>query len=412
MPSRPPTPDAPGPASPPGAVAALLSLALAGICAFLNVYATQPLLPLLGGAFGVSEASAALTVSAPPIAIALASPFVGALAERVGRRRLIVGSLFALSVPTLLAATAPGLRSLLAWRFAQGLAVPGVYAVSISYVAAEWAEGGLGRAMAIVVSGNVVGGFLGRVVAALVAERAGWRAAFVALGALTLAGALAVARGLPRDRRPAARRGSPLAGLRALAGHLDDPRLLATFAVGFNVLFTLVATFTYVTLYLSEPPFRLGAGPLSWMFSVYLVGALVVPFAGRWIDRVGPRAGLAAALVGALAGGGLTLVHSLWVIGLGLALSCSAAFVSQSASTSHLQATAPAEVRSAASGVYVSCYYLGGSAGGALPALAWHAGGWPACVALVAAVQLASLALALRFWRRPAAGVDLSAAAA
>ncbi|WP_242340293.1 MFS transporter, partial [Anaeromyxobacter sp. SG66] len=215
MPSRPLPPQAP---RPPGPVAALLSLALAGICAFLNVYATQPLLPLLGVAFGVSKAAAALTVSAPPIAIALASPFVGALAERVGRRRLIVGSLFALSVPTLLAATAPGMRSLLAWRFAQGLAVPGVYAVSISYVAAEWAEGGLARGMAIVVSGNVVGGFLGRVVAALVAERAGWRAAFVALGAITLAGALAVARGLPPERRPAPRRGPPLAALRALAG--------------------------------------------------------------------------------------------------------------------------------------------------------------------------------------------------
>jgi hypothetical protein len=49
--------------------------------------------------------------------------------------------------------------------------------------------------------------------------------------------------------------------------------------------------------------------------------------------------------------------------------------------------------------VYVSCYYIGGSAGGLVPAAAWHVGGWPGCVALVAAVQLGTLTLALRFWR-------------
>jgi len=37
--------------------------------------------------------------------------------------------------------------------------------------------------------------------------------------------------------------------------------------------------------------------------------------------------------------------------------------------------------------------------GGVLPAALWHLGGWPACVALVAAVQLVTLVIAWRFWR-------------
>ncbi|HYG67058.1 MAG TPA: hypothetical protein VD838_05340, partial [Anaeromyxobacteraceae bacterium] len=45
----------------PAPVAALLALGLAGVCAFLNVYATQPLLPLLAHGFGVAEGAAALT---------------------------------------------------------------------------------------------------------------------------------------------------------------------------------------------------------------------------------------------------------------------------------------------------------------------------------------------------------------
>lgn len=83
----------------------------------------------------------------------------------------------------------------------------------------------------------------------------------------------------------------------------------------------------------------------------------------------------------------------------GLAVTCTAAFVSQSASTTYLRAAAPERVRPVASGLYVSSYYLGGAAGGVVPALAWQLGGWPACVALVALVQLATMALARRFWR-------------
>ncbi|HET9598464.1 MAG TPA: MFS transporter, partial [Anaeromyxobacteraceae bacterium] len=110
----------------------MLALGLAGLCAFLNVFATQPLLPLLGDVFGVSNAAAALTVSAPAIAVALAAPFAGALSDRLGRRRVMVGALFALAVPTLLAATSGGIPALIAWRFAQGLPVAGVYAVGIA----------------------------------------------------------------------------------------------------------------------------------------------------------------------------------------------------------------------------------------------------------------------------------------
>jgi len=374
-------------------------LGLAGVCAFVNFYATQPLLPLFAEAFGVTKGEAARTVSAPPVAVALASPWIGALAGRVGKRRVIVVSLFLLVVPTVLAATASGIWTLVGWRFLQGLAVPGIYAVSISYVSEAWHGRDVGLALSTLVSSNVVGGFLGRVVAAFAAERLSWRAAFVALGVLTLAGALAVARWLPEARTAPAR--AVPAPLGSRLRDLARPRLLATYAVGFNVLFTLVATFTYVTFYLSAPPFGLGPVALSWMFVVYLFGALVTPLAGRFLDRVGSRRTLTVAAGCGILAGGLTLVPRLWAVAVGLAVACSAAFVSQAASTNFLHRAVPREAHPAASGVYVAAYYLGGSAGGVAPALAWHAGGWPACVALVVLVQVVTMALALWAWAAP-----------
>ena len=183
---------------------------------------------------------------------------------------------------------------------------------------------------------------------------------------------------------------------------LTEGTIVATLTVGFNVLFTQVAVFTYVTFHLAGPPYDLGLSQLSSLFVVYLVGAVITPFAGGWVDRVGSRATVTASVGLALVGAALTLVPAVWVVVVGLAMCATATFVNQAAAVSFLQRASPPEVRSTASGVYVSCYYIGGSAGGVLPAAAWHLAGWPGCVALIALVQLATVALALRFWRSAA----------
>jgi MFS family permease len=65
---------------------------LAGSAAFLDLYATQPLLPLLARTFNASTFKVGLTVTAPTVAVALSAPFIGRLADRLwpaaGDRRL------------------------------------------------------------------------------------------------------------------------------------------------------------------------------------------------------------------------------------------------------------------------------------------------------------------------------------
>lgn len=384
--------------------AALFAFGLAGFCSFLGFNATMPLLPLLQQVFGVGKAEAALTVSAPPIAVALASPFVGLLTRRLGHRRIIVSALLVLPLPTVLAATAPTMHALVGWRFLQGLVVPGIYAVTMAYLSLEWPAHELGRAMAALVTGNVVGGFTGRFLSGIAADHlGGWRASFVLLGVLTAAAAVTASRLLPPDRRE---RGAGAAAAPERARPRDvlgEPRLLATFAVGFMVLFSLTATFTYVTFYLAAPPFRLGTSALSYLFTVYLVGAVVTPAAGRWIDRVGSRRAITVAVASAMVGGALTLAPSLPLVVAGLAAISTAVFVSQSASTTFLRVAAPARARGVASGLYVAIYYVGGAMGGIVPAFAWRLGGWTACVVFIGAVQLATILVARRAWRAAAA---------
>ena len=63
---------------------------LAGVAAFLDIYSTQPLLPLLTRTFGASTFEAGLTITAPTVAVAIFAPFIGRLADRLGFRRVIV----------------------------------------------------------------------------------------------------------------------------------------------------------------------------------------------------------------------------------------------------------------------------------------------------------------------------------
>lgn len=381
---------------------ATIAVTLAGIAAFLNLYATQPLLPMLARVFGVSKAAIGTTVSAATIGVALSAPFCGAFAERIGRRRVIVTATFVLAIPTLLAATAQSLTALVVWRFLQGVVMPGIFGVTIAYIAEEWPAWRVARTMSFYVSGTVFGGFLGRVIHGYAATHRlfgrfepSWRTGFVIVAALDLLFCAAIARWLPADRKTAAAARAGGGMLR----HLANPRLLATFAVGFNVLFSLVAIFTYITFHLAAPPYSLTPAQLSTLFVVYLAGLVVTPLAGIGIARAGSRAALIVAVGASMAGVAMTLLHPLPLILAGLVLCSSGVFVCQSASTSYIQVAAPPGGRSSAAGLYVSCYYSGGSAAGVLPGLFWSLGGWRACVTLVLAVQAITIAIASVWWK-------------
>jgi predicted MFS family arabinose efflux permease len=170
----------------------VLMIALIGYCVFLNVYATQSLLPLFSNVFQASKFAVSLTVSATTVGIALAAPVAGLLAEQIGRRRVMVGSVMLLTLPVLLSATAPGLHALIGWRFVQGLIMPGIISVTMAYVSEEWAQGGAAAVMAAYVAGNVLGGVSGRFLSGQVAAHINWRAAFIALGCVNAIGAIAV----------------------------------------------------------------------------------------------------------------------------------------------------------------------------------------------------------------------------
>ena len=375
-----------------------LAVATAGFSAFVNLYSPQALLPELSREFGVGAAEISNIMTAGAAAIALTAPFTGAVADVLGRKRVIAVAMFASVVPTLLMAFVPGVTGLVACRFVQGLLLPPITAVTVAYIGDEWPPSQIAGVTGFYISGSSIGGFCGRFIPGIVADLAGWRAAFVVVALLTLATAAIVTMALPRETR-FVRSGGLAASVRQMLRHLRNPKLLATYAIGFGVLFNFIATFTYVSFHLATPPYNFSSTLLGAIFFTYLVGSVAVPWVGRAITRFG-RPHFVLGVIAAWIGGALLLLApAVSIIIAGLTLCAVCGMLCQAVSTGYVAMTAT-EGRSSAVGLYVSMFYVGGSFGAFLPGLAYEAAGWSACVAMIVAMLAVMAAIVALAWER------------
>src|SRR5579872_782810 len=262
------------------------AVATAGFCAFVNLYSPQALLPELAREFGASAGAISSLMTARTAAIALTAPFTGILADSAGRKRLITAAMFAIVVPTVVMTMVGTVPELAFWRFIQGLLLPPIFTVTVAYIGDEWPPDEVPRVAGLYVSGSSIGGFCGRFIPGMFADLIGWRAAFGVVALITLVAAIVVALTLTPERR-FVRSGGLATSIVQMVRHLRNPRLLATYAIGFGVLFSFIGTFTYVSFHLAAPPYRFSSTLLGALFCTYLGGSLVVPWTGRAIALFG-----------------------------------------------------------------------------------------------------------------------------
>jgi len=375
-----------------------LAAGIAAYCSFINLYSPQAILPLLSNEFGAGAAEISTIMTAGTLAVALTAPFTGTVADVLGRKRVIVAAMAVLALPTVMASLSPSLSALVFWRFMQGLVLPPIFAVTVAYIGDEWPAREAAAAAGVYTSGASLGGFSGRFVTGVLADLIGWRLAFDVLALITLVGAAAVFVLLPRERK-FVRSAGLAASARQMLGHLRNRQLIATYAVGFSVLFCFIATFTFISFRLAAPPYNFSATLLGAIFLTYLVGSVSTPWTGWVIGRFGRRQFMIGTIALWICGIALTLAAPIWAIVGGLTLCAGCGLMCQSVSTGYVTITAQAG-RSSAVGLYVSSFYIGGSFGAALGGVAWTLAGWPACVALVAAMLIIMATIVALAWSR------------
>jgi YNFM family putative membrane transporter len=362
-----------------------LALFSAGLATFALMYAVQPLMPVFSTAFHVSPAASSLTLSLTTLPLALSMLGASALADRHGRKPVMVASLLASATLSTACAAAPGLPALLVLRALMGISLGGLPSIAMTYVAEEMAPAAVGLAMGLFIGGSAIGGMSGRLLAGLLAAHVNWRVALAAIGGEGFTCALLLARFLPAGR-VTTRQSIALRSLgRAAAGHLRTPIMRRLFGQGFLLMGSFVTIYNYVAYRLLAPPYALNPDHVSLIFSVYLVGVVTSSVMGHAALRRGRRRILLLNIALMLAGVALTLPAWLPALVLGIAIFTAGFFGAHSVASAWVGAAARQD-RAQASALYLLAYYIGGSLAGTLAGLLWPHAGWPAIAAFVAAM--------------------------
>ena len=276
-----------------------LALVAAGFSTYALLYCVQPLLPVFSQALKVSPSVSSLSLSVTTAALAGAMLVAGRVSDVSGRKPIMAISLFAVGLLTVACSFAPSWTTLLAIRGLTGVALAGVPAVAMAYLAEEVHPRDLGGAMGLYIAGNAYGGMAGRVLTGFLIDATGsWRVSIGVIGGFGIAAAALFVALLPPSRRFAPEAGVSIGHLgRAFARHLRDPGLAQLFLVGFLLMGGFVTTYNYLGYRLIEPPFDLSQAFAGSIFLVYLLGGP----ASAWFGRLGGRYGRGRMMVAAMA---------------------------------------------------------------------------------------------------------------
>jgi len=368
-----------------------------GLIAFLTVvdlFATQAILPSLTQAYQVTPAAMSFAVNASTMGMAVAGLTVAFFSRHIDRRIGILISLCVLAIPTALLAVAPDITTFMVLRITQGLCMASAFTLTLAYLGEECSAMDAGGAFAAYITGNVASNLVGRLISAGVADHFGLAANFYFFSALNLAGAVLVYFTI-RTTMPISPTGEvPSTAVEIWAKHLRNPPLLASFGIGFCILFAFIGTFTFVNFVLVREPLSLGRMEIGLVYFVFLPSIVTTPFAGSAVRRYGTRPTFWTAL--AMAGLGLPLLlqPNLKSVIVGLMLVGVGTFFAQAAATGFVGRVATTD-RGSASGIYLGCYFLGGLVGTAILGQAFDRLGWLACVIGIALALATAAYLAI-----------------
>lgn len=368
-----------------------------------NNYYNQPLLGLIAKDFVVAEGTVSKISVLTQLGYACGLLFIVPLGDKLLRKRLILADLVLVVVALLLMAFGSKLWMLFVSSFFIGVTsvIPQIFVPMTAELSTpEKKSSNIGMVM----SGLLMGILLSRFLSGIVGEYWGWRAMFqLAAGTMVLTWLL-VFFFLPELKPNFI--GSYVSLMKSV-GELavTQPRLrVAAFrgAMGFGAM---SAVFTTLVFHMEGAPFYAGASVVGSFGLVGAVGAFAAAFVGRLNQRLSIYQLIYLSIVVLLLSwlfiyfGGdsyVGLVIGIILIDLGL-------------QSSHIMNqtdyfSIPTNATSRLNTVYMVSYFIGGSLGTYLAALAWQYAGWGGVCAVGATFSALALLAHIAYGKRPAKG--------
>lgn len=171
----------------------LLVAVMCGLIVFVDGFDAQAMgyvAPALTGALKISRGVLGSVISSGLVGMMIGALVSGPLADRIGRKPVLIGCALVFGVGSLLTATAQSVESLMAWRAITGLgmggAMPNAIALTSEYMPRRRRAG----AVTMMICGFSLGAAVGGFVAASLIPRFGWPSVFIVGGVFPIVIAL------------------------------------------------------------------------------------------------------------------------------------------------------------------------------------------------------------------------------
>lgn len=373
---------------------ASIALFLGGFVTFATLYATQPLLPILAKDFGISAPAASITLSITTGIMAIMMLIVATISDVIGRKRIMVVSMFLTSIIGVLTAFSPSFTTLVLLRGALGLCIAGLPSIAMTYIGEEFEPSGLGKVMGLYICGNAIGGMTGRVFIGIVTDISSWRIALGLLGIITVICSILFWRTLPNPLNSKKQTVNFQSMWNAYAVHFKNKQLVATIFLGFTLMGSFVTLYNYIGFLLEEPPYSLSQTFIGFLFIVYLMGTFSSVFMGKQADLHGRSFTLMVSITIMMIGAIVTLVPNLIIKIIGLSIFTFGFFGSHSIASASIEKYAEVNKAQAAA-LYLLFYYLGSSFIGSFSGYFWDHFHWIGIISLIVMLLIGGLSLVL-----------------
>lgn len=265
----------------------LTSVGLSQVAPILPLYFKELGIPTLEGTALWSGLSLGLTY----VMVALTSPFWGKLADRKGRKLILLRASLGMAITNIFCALVVAPYQLLLARILQGL-VSGFYSGSVTLVASQTPKDHTGWALGLIASGSLGGSLLGPIIGGYMADLFGIRSTFWIVAFFLFLAFLLTLFYVKEDFKPTAKKGRQ--GIVYLFKSLEHSRLLIIMAVSsFIYAIAFMSLQPIITIYI-EDLVPAGTTQLALLSGIVfsatgLAQMLSSSPLGRLIDRIGPH---------------------------------------------------------------------------------------------------------------------------
>jgi len=239
-------------------------------------YAFLPALPMIAAHYQVAPGTAQLTITAYMVAFAIGVLISGPLADRYGRRPVLIGGVAVSGLASLLCYFAPTMTWFVAARVLQGVAGGFGITVSRACVGDLFEERELARMYAILTMALVVGSALGPLAGEEITHSLGWQAGFVLLAGAAALIAIACLIWLPETR-------TSMRGASSFSVLWRESRALLARPLfsGYVLQAALIYSLFFVFITLAPYAMAHGAGGQQSRFGIYYLFLASGFFAGN-----------------------------------------------------------------------------------------------------------------------------------